>query len=114
MKYSFSCIDKLKNAPVAKLLLLVVLCGTMLPGCKKMLDVDSSHTVAEKNMWNTHEDTRSALIGVYGLMRAALADNDAYWMYGELRSGDFTAVRSTRMVCETLNQSSQGWARVRS
>ena len=93
MKYSFSCIDKLKNAPVAKLLLLVLLCGTVLPGCKKMLDVDSSHTVAEKNMWNTHEDTRSALIGVYGLMRAALADNDAYWMYGELRSGDFTAVQ---------------------
>ena len=93
MKYSFSCINKLKHLPAARLLLLVFLCGTALPGCKKILDVDSSHTVAEKNMWNTHEDTRSALIGVYGLMRAALADNDAYWMYGELRSGDFAAVQ---------------------
>ncbi|RFS22061.1 RagB/SusD family nutrient uptake outer membrane protein [Chitinophaga silvatica] len=43
-------------------------------------------------MWNSHEDTRSALIGVYGLMRAALANNNAYWMYGELRNGDFASV----------------------
>lgn len=70
--------------------LLVV--GT-LPGCKKILDVNSTHAVNEANMWNSHEDTRTALIGVYGLMRAALANDDAYWMYGELRDGDFVAVQ---------------------
>ncbi|SEW52993.1 RagB/SusD family nutrient uptake outer membrane protein [Chitinophaga arvensicola] len=90
MKYSFS---RNKKRKAAKWLLMACLCGVTLSGCKKLLDVDSSHTVAEKNMWNTHEDTRSALIGVYGLTRAALADNNAFWMYGELRKGDFAAVQ---------------------
>ena len=28
---------------------------------------------------------------MYGLMRAALADNNTHWACGELRNGDFTA-----------------------
>lgn len=90
MKYSFFCRN---NSPVAKTLLLICLCGMAFAGCRKLLDIDSSHAVAEKNMWNSHEDTRSALIGVYGLMRAALANNNAFWMYGELRNGDFASVQ---------------------
>jgi starch-binding outer membrane protein, SusD/RagB family len=93
MKYSFFCSNHLPKAPVVKGLLLVFLCVTTFTGCQKLLDIDSSHTVAEKNMWNSHEDTRSALIGVYGLMRAALANNNAFWMYGELRNGDFASVQ---------------------
>lgn len=64
----------------------------LFPGCKKILDVHSTHAVNEKNFWNSHNDTRTALIGVYGLMRAALADHDRFWMYGELRHGDFTSI----------------------
>ena len=62
-------------------------------GCKKLLDLHSTHAVDEENFWNTRYDTRAALIGAYGLMRAALANNNAYWMYGELRDGDFTATK---------------------
>ncbi|MDH5828825.1 RagB/SusD family nutrient uptake outer membrane protein [Sphingobacterium faecium] len=58
-------------------------------GCKKMLDVDSTRSVKEENMWNSLEDTRAALIGVYGLTKAALNDHNAYWLYGEVRSGDY-------------------------
>jgi hypothetical protein len=75
------------------LISIILLCSLSWLGCKKLLDVDSSHVVSEKNFWNSHEDTRAALISVYGQMRAALADNNAYWMYGELRSGDFTALQ---------------------
>jgi hypothetical protein len=57
------------------------------------LDVHSTHAVDENNFWNSHDDTRAALIGVYGLMRAALANDDAFWMYGDLRHGDFTATK---------------------
>ncbi|MFC3196065.1 RagB/SusD family nutrient uptake outer membrane protein [Parapedobacter deserti] len=62
-----------------------------LGGCKKMLDVDSSRIVGEKNMWNSLEDTRAALLGTYGLVRAALADHNAYWLYGDVRAGEFTS-----------------------
>ncbi|SEW22053.1 Starch-binding associating with outer membrane [Chitinophaga sp. YR573] len=65
--------------------------------CKKLLDINSSHAVSEANFWNSHEDTRTALIGVYGLMRAAMADNNAWWMYGELRDGDFSALQRQDM-----------------
>lgn len=93
MKHLSSNKNNFRRTHTVRWLLLVCLCGATLQGCKKLLDVDSSHTVAEKNMWNSHEDTRSALIGVYGLTRAALADNNAFWMYGELRRGDFSAVQ---------------------
>lgn len=77
-----------------KLFISTILLGSLLmAGCEKLLDIDSNHAVSEKNFWNSHEDTRTALISVYGLMRAALADNNAFWMYGELRNGDFTALQ---------------------
>jgi len=69
-----------------------MLLGTLLStGCKKMLDIDSTRLVNEENMWMSMEDSRAALIGVYGLTRAALADNNAYWLYGDVRAGEFKA-----------------------
>ncbi len=59
--------------------------------CDDFLDVDSHHAAGEKQQWQTLEDTRAALMGVYGLMRAAVADNNTHWVCGELRNGDFTA-----------------------
>ncbi|EDM35585.1 putative outer membrane protein [Pedobacter sp. BAL39] len=41
-------------------------------------------------MWKVLEDARAGLIGTYGLTRAALADNNAFWIYGEVRPGEFT------------------------
>lgn len=76
---------------------LLILTLILFSGCKKLLDIDSSHAVSEENFWNSHEDTRTALIGVYGLMRAAMADNNAWWMYGELRDGDFSALQRQDM-----------------
>lgn len=98
MTDSFGCrMPKRKRCSPAfagKLACIGLALGTLLlPGCKKILDIDSTHAVSEANMWNSHEDTRTALIGVYGLMRAALASDDAYWMYGELRSGDFVSLQ---------------------
>ncbi|TCS84282.1 putative outer membrane starch-binding protein [Anseongella ginsenosidimutans] len=58
-------------------------------GCEKVLDIDSTRTVGEKNMWNSLEDTRGALMGTYGLVRAAMADNNAHWLYGDVRAGEF-------------------------
>lgn len=72
---------------------LIMVATLAFTGCKKILDIHSTHVVNEANFWNSHEDTRAALIGVYALTRAALADNDAFWMYGELRNGDFTAIQ---------------------
>jgi starch-binding outer membrane protein, SusD/RagB family len=76
---------------------LLILTLILFSGCKKLLDINSSHAVSEENFWNSHEDTRTALIGVYGLMRAAMADNNAWWMYGELRDGDFSALQRQDM-----------------
>ncbi|PSL46255.1 putative outer membrane starch-binding protein [Chitinophaga niastensis] len=59
--------------------------------CSKLLDVKSTRLVADKDYWSSVQDARSALIGVYGLTRAALTDNAAFWMYGEFRQGDFVA-----------------------
>lgn len=60
-----------------------------LAGCESMLDVDSTRTVSEKHTWERMEDTRAALMGVYALTKSALVDRNAFWLYGEVRSGDF-------------------------
>lgn len=60
--------------------------------CKDFLDVESNHIVNEENKWKDINDIRSSLVGVYSLLRTALAENNAHWLYGELRSGDFTAL----------------------
>ncbi len=74
------------------LVVFVLLFSLIVQGCEKMLDVHSTHAVDEANFWNSHDDTRAALIGVYGLMRAALANDNNYWIYGDLRDGDFTSL----------------------
>lgn len=58
--------------------------------CSDFLEVESHHAASEQQQWKTLEDTRAALMGVYGLMRAAVADNNTQWVCGELRMGDFT------------------------
>lgn len=82
----------MKNIKVDRIVFLLLLSfGLLNSGCKKILDIDSTRTVGEKNMWNKLEDTRGALLGTYGLTRAALVDNNAHWIYGDVRSGEFTS-----------------------
>jgi hypothetical protein len=65
---------------------------TGISSCEKFLDVESNHIVNEENKWKDINDIRGSLVGVYGLLRTALAENNAHWLYGELRDGDFTAL----------------------
>lgn len=70
----------------------ILLVSALLGGsCEKILDVDSTRTIGEENMWNSMEDTRAALMGVYGLTRAAMADHNAHWLYGDVRPGEFSS-----------------------
>lgn len=59
--------------------------------CKKVLDIESTRLSKEDDHWKSFQDTRSGLMATYGLMRSALADNNAHWLWGEFRNGDFTA-----------------------
>jgi starch-binding outer membrane protein, SusD/RagB family len=74
-----------------KIILSCLIFASVLSGCKKLLEVDSVRTVGEENMWNSLEDSRGALMGIYALSRAALIDNNAHWIYGDVRSGDFAS-----------------------
>lgn len=73
-----------------KIILLSLIFFTLLAGsCKKELDANSTRVVNEVNYWNTIEDARAGIMGVYGLTRAALADNNGHWIYGDVRMGNF-------------------------
>ncbi len=67
-----------------KIALLAVL-AILSSSCKKMLDIESSHLVGEENMWQKQEDARAAIMGIYGLARAAVGDNTRHWLYGDVR-----------------------------
>ncbi|MCC8424879.1 RagB/SusD family nutrient uptake outer membrane protein [Mucilaginibacter sp. UR6-11] len=75
-----------------KIILLSLIFFTLIAdSCKKTLDVTSTRVVNETNYWNTLEDARAAIMGVYGLTRAALADNNGHWIYGDVRMGNFAS-----------------------
>jgi hypothetical protein len=75
-----------------KIILLSLIFFTLIAdSCKKTLDVTSSRVVSETNYWNTLEDARAGIMGVYGLTRAALAENNGHWIYGDVRMGNFTS-----------------------
>lgn len=78
-------IDEMKKIILLSLIFLSLVAGS----CKKALDINSTRVVNEENFWNTLEDSRAALVGVYGLTRAALADNNGHWIYGDVRMGNF-------------------------
>lgn len=76
---------------------LLVLLSIGALSCKKTLDVNSTHLATEEKQWKSITDTRSGLVGIYGLFRAALADNNAHWLFGELRNGDFVSFSRSDM-----------------
>ena len=73
-----------------RILIIIILLSQVMVSCNKMLDIDSTRLVSEENMWLKLEDTRGALMGIYGLTKAALNDNNAHWIYGDVRSGEFS------------------------
>lgn len=95
-----------------KTTLLLVLSGVLFcmtfSSCNDFLDVESKRIAKEDQQWNTLEDTRAALMGVYGLMRAALAENNTHWICGDLRGGDFSVTNRfdlQAVVDNNLNES---------
>lgn len=80
----------MKNIAVAGILLFLVV-GIL--SCKKMLDVPSHRALIEENMWQTKNDARAGLSACYALMRAAMCNENAHWVYGELRGGDFQSTK---------------------
>ncbi len=71
------------------------ICCLTLTACNDFLDVDSYHVASEDQQWTTLDQNRGALMGVYGLTRAALATENTHWLCGELRGGDFTVYNRT-------------------
>ena len=59
-----------------------------LSSCSDKLNITSGEVASETLQWSSISDTKSGLLGTYGLLRAALLENNSHWMYGELRSGD--------------------------
>lgn len=74
----------------AVMLLMVLGITAFTSSCNKKLDIVASNLGSEKLEWESISDTRAHLMGIYGLMRAALVDNYGHWVYGEMRYGDFT------------------------
>jgi len=72
-------------------LILMLSMSILFSSCNKKLDIVASNVGSEAKEWQSISDTRSHLMGIYGLMRAALANNYGHWVYGEMRYGDFNS-----------------------
>ncbi|SMG51080.1 RagB/SusD family nutrient uptake outer membrane protein [Sphingobacterium psychroaquaticum] len=83
----------IKNIYIKFSLFALVAISQLQVSCNKALDAPSVEVSSEEVHWQSVSDTKAALIGMYGLMRAAMVDNNAHWMFGEFRSGDFSSYR---------------------
>ncbi|TXH22613.1 MAG: RagB/SusD family nutrient uptake outer membrane protein [Chitinophagaceae bacterium] len=90
----------------SKCFLAIVAVGSMLAvsSCNKKLDIESSSIVSQNNAWKTLEDARSGVMGMYALLRTAVANNNAYWHWGEFRSGLFTPLNSPDLSAVVNNE----------
>lgn len=93
MKRIVRNISKHRVVSLAMYLILLCVVGS---SCNKIVDVDPFHAASEEQQWQKIEDARTALMGVYGLTRAALVENNGHWLNGDLRGGDFTVVKGAR------------------
>lgn len=66
-------------------LAVVLFCGS----CKKIDETQSTRLQKETDSWKTIDDAKANLIGMYALMRNALAADNGHWLMGDLRNGDF-------------------------
>ncbi|WP_300599408.1 RagB/SusD family nutrient uptake outer membrane protein [Niabella sp.] len=83
-------------------------------GCNKKLDTTVSSTEASTNMWQSYDDARNGLVAIYGLSRAALADNNGHWLYGDLRKGDFVATSSGNYLDAIIkNELNKGFPQIK-
>ena len=76
-------------------LIRLLVIAVLLPGsfsCNKQIDLESTRVATEAASWDSYDDARSGLISLYGLFRAAVANNNSHWLFGELRNGDFRAL----------------------
>ncbi|HOZ98453.1 MAG TPA: RagB/SusD family nutrient uptake outer membrane protein [Niabella sp.] len=80
------------NLQKIKSLVVLIMLFTGIASCNKQLDTESTRVGTEAANWDSYDDARSGLISIYGLFRAALADNNGHWLLGELRNGDFASV----------------------
>lgn len=81
-----------------------------LSSCDKMLGQPSKRAVAEVNMWQNESDARAATSACYALMRAAMLNENAYWVYGELRAGDFEVTSQGDLTALRNNQLNANYA----
>lgn len=89
------------NAVLCSILAVFLLLGT---SCEKQLSEVSGSYAGEELQWDNISDTRSSLMGAYGLLRAAMFENNAHWMYGELRNGDLTAYNRSDLAAINSQQ----------
>lgn len=97
-----------RKKTTSRLCFMIVYCF-MLLSCNDFLDVESTRTAREDQQWETLEDTRAALMGIYGLMRIALAENNTHWICGDLRAGDFTVTSRKDLQSVVDNELQSSW-----
>ncbi len=83
---------------------LLVFAALLFCGCSKKLDLPSRHQVPEVQMWQQRNDARSGVFATYGLMRAALSNENAFFAYGELRAGNFKSSSRADIAAATSQQ----------
>lgn len=89
-----------------KIMLIATICFSLqfvMTSCNKQLDIESNALATKLQMWKTYDDAKSAISGMYGLARAAMANHDAYWLYGDLRMGDFASTQTGTYIEAIIN-----------
>ncbi|WP_225553914.1 RagB/SusD family nutrient uptake outer membrane protein [Sphingobacterium bovistauri] len=81
--------NKITN--IFKLLIGAILIQLSATSCNDKLNEPSGEVASETLQWTSISDTKSSLLGIYSLLRAAMVENNSHWMYGELRQGDFSS-----------------------
>jgi hypothetical protein len=87
-----------------RLAICLMIAGISLCSCNDFLEVSPNHVASESRQWNKLEDVRASLMGIYGLTRAAVAENCTHWICGDLRLGDFSVHNRSDLLAAVNNE----------
>jgi starch-binding outer membrane protein, SusD/RagB family len=82
--------------------------GFLLAGssCKKILELENKNVPSSNKFWKTDRDALAGLMGGYSLLRDALADDNRYYVYGDVPANAFEITYNSDYAIHQLRDGS--------
>lgn len=91
---------------INKYIIAIIICGVgLITSCKKYINEGPIDTPTDDNFWTSERAAESGLAGAYGLLRTALTNGQAYYIFGDATANEFSGYENFELgSLSSINQ----------